>query len=185
MITLVLGGARSGKSEVAEAIVLRASGAGSDSRPVTYIATAAVAVAGEGSDADFAARIAAHRARRPSEWRTVEVDLGGDLASALTTCAGPVIVDSIGTWVAGHRDFAVDLQPLVAALGERKATTVLVSDEVGWGVHPETETGRLFRDALGAVNLRLAEVAGEALLVVAGRVLELPRAAPRWAGGRG
>jgi adenosylcobinamide kinase/adenosylcobinamide-phosphate guanylyltransferase len=77
----------------------------------------------------------------------------------------------------------VKLEPLLATLGKRKRATVLVSDEVGWGVHPATEAGRAFRDALGAVNLTLAEVADEALLVVAGRVIELPRYGPS-PGGR-
>jgi adenosyl cobinamide kinase/adenosyl cobinamide phosphate guanylyltransferase len=199
VITLVLGGARSGKSKVAEAIVKRSVGDGASRDPVTYVATGVAnvgpaesagtdsrehdGVGGARGDADFAARIAAHRARRPPDWLTVEVALAGDLASALAACPGPAIVDSIGTWVAGHRDFAVKLEPLLATLGKRKRATVLVSDEVGWGVHPATEAGRAFRDALGAVNLTLAEVADEALLVVAGRVIELPRYGPS-PGGR-
>lgn len=197
MITLVLGGARSGKSKVAEAVVERVVGDGAPTGPVTYIATGLAKIPAESGasfgdepdgagdepdgagesrgDADFAARIAAHRARRPPDWLTVEVALAGDLASAIAACPGPAIVDSIGTWVAGHRFFVVELGPLIATLGERKQATVLVSDEVGWGVHPATEAGRAFRDALGTVNLTLAEVADEALLVVAGRVIELPR----------
>jgi adenosylcobinamide kinase/adenosylcobinamide-phosphate guanylyltransferase len=175
VITLVLGGARSGKSEVAEGIVSRSFEPGVPLVPVTYIATAADL---GGDDPDFVTRIAAHRDRRPPDWRTVEVGLGGDLAGVLVTCPGPALVDSIGTWVAGHRDFAVELEPLIAALGARPAPTVLVSDEVGWGVHPETEAGRAFRDALGRVNFRLAEVAEQVVLVIAGRVLELPRALP-------
>jgi len=166
VITLVLGGARSGKSKVAESIVLRAGGRG----PVTYVATAVE----DRDDPEFAARIAEHRARRPPAWRTVELERGGNLAGLLGSSPGTAIVDSVGTWVAGHEDFAVDLDALIDALRARQATTVLVSDEVGWGVHPATETGRAFRDALGTVNLRLAEIAGDALLVVAGRVLRLP-----------
>jgi adenosylcobinamide kinase/adenosylcobinamide-phosphate guanylyltransferase len=176
VITLVLGGARSGKSQLAEALLLRSVGRSA----VTYIATAAA-----GGDAEFAARIAEHRARRDAHWQTVELGRGGDLATALRECPGPALVDSIGTWVAGHPDFAVDLDTLVSCLQDRSTTTVLVSDEVGWGVHPETGAGRAFRDALGTVNLRLAEVADEAVLVVAGRVLELPRSYPREHGSRG
>ncbi len=176
MITLVLGGARSGKSAVAEAIVL----ASSCSEPITYLATATV----DPDDDGFAARVAEHRARRPPDWRTVELGRGGDLAGVLCSCAGPVIVDSVGTWVAGHEGFNVDVEPLVAAVLARRATTVLVSDEVGWAVHPETEMGRAFRDALGSVNLCLAQAAADVLLVVAGRVLELPRSLPPPAGSR-
>jgi len=139
---------------------------------VTYVATAAAS----DDDPDFARRIAVHRARRPPEWQTVELGLADDLAGELAGIEGPVIVDSIGTWVAGHPDFAVDLERLTSSLIARRAPTVLVSEEVGWGVHPSSKTGRAFRDAVGTVNKRLADVSGNVLLVVAGRVLELPRA---------
>jgi len=170
VITLVLGGARSGKSAVAEGIVLDSK----CSEPVTYVATATV----DADDIGFAARVAEHRARRPPDWRTVELGRGGDLPGVLGSCVGPVIVDSVGTWVAGHQDFTVDMEPLIASLLARRAATVLVSDEVGLAVHPETEMGRSFRDSLGSVNVRLAQTAGDVLLVVAGRVLELPRDLP-------
>ena len=161
MIALVLGGARSGKSEVAEQLVARSGG------PVTYLAT------GVATDADMAARIERHRRRRPPEWTTVEV--GGSLAAALDVAEGAALVDSLGTWVAGHEGFSVDAEGLCAALVRRRAPTVVVSEEVGLGVHPATESGRLFRDALGALNLAVAEVADPVMLVVAGRVLPLAR----------
>ena len=158
MITLVLGGTRSGKSRIAEELAAKAS-------PVTYLATAAI------SDDDFIARVAAHQSRRPSDWKTVEA--GRDLVAALEHANGTVLVDSLGTWVAAHDDFVVDTEALVGALTRRKGDAVVVSDEVGLGVHPSTDVGRGFRDALGDVNQAVAAAADRVLLVVAGRVLEL------------
>ncbi|HEV2360157.1 MAG TPA: bifunctional adenosylcobinamide kinase/adenosylcobinamide-phosphate guanylyltransferase [Acidimicrobiales bacterium] len=171
VITLVLGGARSGKSEVAERLVTRAASNGG----VAYVATA---VPSQG-DSDFKARISLHRSRRPTGWTTEEVALGGHLGKVLLRIEGAAIVDSLGTWVAGFEGREPDTGELIAALAGRRAErrpTVLVSDEVGLGVHPETEIGRVFRDALGALNRAVAEVADEVLLVVAGRVLKLERA---------
>lgn len=162
MISLVLGGARSGKSEVAERMAAAAGAA------VTYVAT------GTAVDAEMAARIDDHRRRRPAAWTTVES--GPDLAGALTMAEGTVLVDALGTWLAQAEGMAVDADALCAALAGRRGDTVVVSDEVGLGVHPSTEAGRRFRDALGALNRRVAEVADEVVLVVAGRVLPLERA---------
>jgi len=159
-VTLVLGGARSGKSTVAEGIA-SATGA-----PVTYVATMQV-----GMDADLAARVAAHRARRPPEWTTVEA--GRDLPASLSLVAGTALVDSLGPWVAAHDGAAVDVDGLCASLRHRAGASVVVSEEVGWGVHPPSETGRRFRDVLGEVNQAVAAAADEVLLVVAGRVLPL------------
>ena len=161
MITLVLGGTRSGKSEVAEGL------AASPGLPVTYVAT------GRAVDEDMAARIAAHRARRPAGWTTVEA--GEDLPDVLRGLAGPVLVDSLGTWVAGHHDLDPDIAPLCAALRERAGDTVVVSEEVGLGVHPPSEAGRRFADVLGTLNRAVAGTADRVLLVVAGRVLPLER----------
>ncbi len=163
-LTLVLGGARSGKSAVAERY------AATLSAPVTYIAT------GWASDADMAARIAAHRARRGTTWPTVEA--GADLAGALRAVSGTALVDALGTWVAAHADLAVDQHGLLAALRDRAGTTVVVSEEVGLGVHPATEVGRRFRDVLGELNMAVAAQADTVWLVVAGRVLALPPTAP-------
>jgi adenosyl cobinamide kinase/adenosyl cobinamide phosphate guanylyltransferase len=160
----VLGGARSGKSAVAESLV-GGGPAGGPGGEVVYVAT------GRATDADMAARIAAHRARRPPGWSTVETL---DLAAALRDHPDrAVLVDSLGTWVAGHPDLVVDPGPLLDALTSRTAPTVLVSEEVGLGVHPETEPGRRFRDVLGDVNRQVAGRVERVLLVVAGRVLEL------------
>jgi adenosyl cobinamide kinase/adenosyl cobinamide phosphate guanylyltransferase len=166
VIVLVLGGARSGKSELAEQWVERLGS------PVTYVAT------GWNDDDAMAARIEAHRVRRPASWATLEVGTG--LAEALRSVHGAVLVDALGTWLARHRDFEVDAGDLCRALQERDGDTVVVSDEVGLGVHPETAVGLAFRDALGSLNRAVAGVADRAVLVVAGRVLELDR----WDGGR-
>lgn len=168
MITLVLGGARSGKSAVAEGL------AGRSGAPVTYVAT------GTATDEDMAGRIARHRARRPGDWTTLEA--GPDLPSVVAAATGTVLIDALGTWVAATSDFAVDLDGLCAALTARSGTTIVVSEEVGMGVHPSTELGRRFRDALGDVNRAVADHAHEVLLVVAGRVLALPGPTPSAAG---
>lgn len=158
---LVLGGARSGKSEVAERVV----GDG----PATYVATGPPP--DRAADPTWADRVEAHRARRAESWRTVEA--GADLPALLRAIDGVVLVDSLGTWVAGAPGFVVDTDGLCRAIAERDGRTVLVSDEVGLGVHPPTEVGVTFRDALGEVNRAVADVADEVLLVVAGRVLAL------------
>jgi adenosyl cobinamide kinase/adenosyl cobinamide phosphate guanylyltransferase len=158
VITLVLGGTRSGKSEVAE----RAAGLG---RAVTYVATAGVV-----GDEAFAARVEAHRRRRPTGWRTVE--LAGDLPELLRATPGVVLVDSLGAWVT-REDCRPDVGALCDALRRRADPCVLVSEEVGLGVHAPTEIGLRFADALGDCNRRVAAVADRVLFVVAGRVLEL------------
>lgn len=163
MITLVLGGARSGKSAVAEGL------AGQLPAPVTFVATAAVDTA----DEDHLARIRAHQDRRDPAWATVEV--GADLADVLRATPGSVLVDSLGTWVTAHGDRALDVDALCAALTERGGDAVVVSEEVGLGVHPSTDVGRRFRDVLGAVNVAVADIASDVVLVVAGRVLPLER----------
>ena len=158
MIALVLGGARSGKSAVAETLAARAAA------PVTYLATAVA------TDDDMAARIAAHRARRPPSWRTVEE--GVAVPAVLRDLTGTVVLDALGGWVAATIE-AVDADGLCSALSARAGDTVVVSEEVGMGVHPSTEVGRRFRDALGELNQRVAVLADSVMLVVAGRVLPL------------
>jgi len=158
LITLVLGGARSGKSEVAEEL----AGDGT----VTYLAT------GTPTDGAMAARIAAHRDRRPSAWHTVE-EHGPALPEVLVGVGGTVLVDSLTTWLAAAPAFRVDSEALCTALAKRDGDTVVVSDEVGLGVSPSTEAGNAFRDALGALNQQVAAAADEVVLVVAGRTLRL------------
>jgi adenosyl cobinamide kinase/adenosyl cobinamide phosphate guanylyltransferase len=161
VITLVLGGARSGKSEIAEGLAAKLPS------PIVYFATAQPA-----GDDDLSARVDAHRDRRPSDWETIEA--GADLVCSLQSRGrGTALVDALGPWVAAQPDFAVDVTALTTALTQREGDAVVVSEEVGLGVHPSTEAGRAFRDALGDVNRAVAAVADEVLLVVAGRVLPL------------
>ncbi|MFT4081408.1 MAG: bifunctional adenosylcobinamide kinase/adenosylcobinamide-phosphate guanylyltransferase [Nocardioides sp.] len=176
MKVLVTGGVRSGKSRHAESLMLRSAPVG----PVTYVAPGPSAE----DDADWAARIAAHRARRPARWRTLE---SHDLGAALAT-PGPVLLDCLGTWLAAMLDDhdlwdaptatitgAVDAELARAerALRERVDPGILVTNEVGLGVVPEHRSGRIFRDLLGTVNQRLGAACDEVHLVVAGRVLVL------------
>ncbi len=164
---LVLGGSRSGKSAFAESLL--------DGRTdVTYLATST----GAGGDAEWAARVAAHRERRPAGWTTVETTSPSDLLRG-----GAVLVDSVTTWVAAlldetgvwdeddggaERRLAGRCDALVNSWAMTPAHVVAVSDEVGLGVVPETRAGRLFRDVLGEVNQRLAGTADEVWFVVAG-----------------
>ncbi|MCU1605407.1 MAG: cobU [Modestobacter sp.] len=177
---LVLGGSRSGKSAHAESLV-------ADRDDVIYLATSS----GDPADAEWAARIATHRARRPAGWTTLETTAPSELLRR-----GTVLVDSITTWVAALMDqsgvwdtadpggaHAAGPAAGADAALERLATrcdalvnnwlmtpahVVAVSDEVGLGVVPETRAGRLFRDTLGTVNQRLAATADEVWFVVAG-----------------
>jgi adenosyl cobinamide kinase/adenosyl cobinamide phosphate guanylyltransferase len=185
---LVLGGARSGKSERAE---LRLAG----EPDVTYVATgpagggdpAGPAGLGDAADPEWAARVAAHRARRPGWWRTAETT---DLAGVLTSARGAnaaLLIDGIGTWLASVLDecggwdgsaepaarVAARIAGLVAAWRQTQAYVVAVSDEAGLGVVPATPAGRLFRDELGRLNQLLAAESEETELVVAGRIYPL------------
>lgn len=171
VITLVMGGARAGKSALAERRVARSG------RPVVYVATLLLSEA----DEDMQVRILRDRARRPMEWETLELGPGDDLTRVLDECPAELLVDSLGTWVAGFDGFEVSPEKLVSSLELRRKAgrgTVLVSDEVGLGVHPSTEPGRRFRDALGELNRAVAAVADEVFLAVAGRALLLPREDP-------
>ncbi|WP_280424927.1 bifunctional adenosylcobinamide kinase/adenosylcobinamide-phosphate guanylyltransferase [Nocardia carnea] len=163
--TLVLGGARSGKSAYAESLV----GEG----PVRYLATAIP----DPADTDFAARIAAHRARRPACWTVLD---GADPATVLRDShPGPTLVDDIGTWLTARLDtraawdaprgtIAPDMDALVSAVAQYPGRLVLVTPEVGLGVIPATRSGRLFRDEIGTLNQRLAHVCDDVYFVVAG-----------------
>jgi nicotinate-nucleotide--dimethylbenzimidazole phosphoribosyltransferase len=161
VITLILGGSRSGKSAYAERLVA-AKGS-----PITYVATVQV-----GGDPDLFARVAAHRLRRPADWHTIEA--GRDLPVVLALTMGSVLLDSLGPWVAAHgEDDPVDATALCLSLRKRSGDTVVVSEEVGMGVHPSSAAGRHFRDVLGSLNQAVATVADDVFLVVAGRALRL------------
>ncbi|MCR1783340.1 bifunctional adenosylcobinamide kinase/adenosylcobinamide-phosphate guanylyltransferase [Nocardioides carbamazepini] len=173
MKVLVTGGVRSGKSRHAESLLAEAPA-------VTYVAAGPVY-----DDADWAARIAAHRARRPATWSTAETR---DIAGVLAVADAPVLVDCLGTWLtgviddAGLWDVPVEaieshvlghLDAVLAALTATGEQVVLVTNEVGLGVVPEHRSARLFRDLLGTINQRVAAACDEVHLVVAGRVLRL------------
>nr|WP_255649526.1 bifunctional adenosylcobinamide kinase/adenosylcobinamide-phosphate guanylyltransferase [Nocardia australiensis] len=146
-----------------------------DAGPVRYLATAVP----DPADLDFAERIAKHRERRPSDWTVVE---SADPATVLVEefgAAGATLIDDIGTWLTARIDardawnaprgtVAPDADALVAAVAAYRHRLVIVSPEVGMGVIPATRSGRLFRDEIGTLNQRLAQVCDEAFLIVAG-----------------
>lgn len=159
-LTLVLGGARSGKSRFAEAIVTAMPG------PWLYVATAEV------RDDEMQARIAAHRARRAAGWETAEVPL--DLAATLEAApAGrPVLVDCLTLWLSNallaDRDVEAEAARLAAALARPRGPWVAVANEVGLGIVPENALARRFRDAAGWLNQQVAAAADSVVLTVAG-----------------
>lgn len=162
--TLVVGGARSGKSREAERLLAAESS-------VTYVATSRPELATR--DSEWAGRIEAHRARRPASWLTVETV---DVAKVLREATGPVLVDCLSLWLADaldDGDRAQRVDELVAAWRGTRARVVAVSNEVGSGVVPDSASGRLFRDELGRLNARVAAESDEVLLTVAGRVMRL------------
>ncbi len=171
MLTFLLGGARSGKSALAVRLGLRHDG------PVTYVATSP-RIPG---DHDLDARIEAHQAERPPHWSTVEAPLDVALELARRTGADElVIVDCLTLWVnnlmwRGDDDADVDraAQALAATASGRHAPTVIISNEVGLGVHPETHDGRRYRDLLGRTNQRLAATADRTIFLVAGLAVPL------------
>ena len=163
MVTLVLGGARSGKSRYAQSEAERFSG-------VTFIAT------GRRSDAEMRRKIAAHRRERPSAWKTVEVSAALDavirregqkaellLVDCLTTYCGSILSRS-RTEPSRRRQ----LDAVVEAIHSTSASMLIVSNEVGSGIVPAFKSGRLFRDLLGEMNQQVARVADRVVLLVAG-----------------
>ncbi len=169
MRILVLGGIRSGKSHWAETEIAESSGAG---QPVRYVATGGA----PDGDADWAARVAAHRKRRPSHWSTVEtVEVATQLRSdsAIATLVDDVggwltaVMDRRGAWTGGS--VSVDIEDLIDAVGSFGSPLALVSPEVGFSVVPDTASGRRFADELGTLNQRLAALCDRVVLVVAGQ----------------
>ncbi len=165
-VTLVLGGARSGKSRYAERLV-EGQGAG----PV-YIAT------GEAGDAEMAERIARHRARRGRHWQTVDAPLA--LAAALAASVAPdrgVLVDCLTLWLANlieaGRDVADEIARLLAALPALDGSVVFVANEVGLGIVPDNALARAFRDHAGRLNQDIAAAADRVVFVAAGLPLVL------------
>ena len=162
-LTLVLGGARSGKSRQAEAMLTARAG------PWLYLATA------QAFDDEMRARIAAHRDRRQDGWTTREVPL--DLAAAIAAAEHAALVDCLTLWltnvILAERDVTAEVDGLVAACAAARMPLVLVSNEVGTGIVPDNALARRFRDEAGILNQRLAAVADRVVLVVAGLPLVL------------
>ena len=175
--TLVLGGARSGKSRHAQRLL-------ADCAEVLYVAPGPVP---DDSDSDWAARVAAHRRSRPEGWTTLETD---DVPAALETATQPVLVDCLATWLAGVMGTAgawesadgdtawqetvdIEVDRMLKAWQSASVPVVAVSNEVGSGVVPGTRSGVLFRDALGRLNRQVADLTDDVRLVVAGRVQRL------------
>ncbi|MFZ2624620.1 MAG: bifunctional adenosylcobinamide kinase/adenosylcobinamide-phosphate guanylyltransferase [Propionibacterium sp.] len=173
--TLVTGGARSGKSSYAESLF-------TGEAQVDYVATSAR----NDDDPEWMARIAAHVARRPASWRTLETL---DIAGVLGVPGNPVLVDCLGVWltrILDDTDFWTDpagagelvdrrVDELARAIAATPRRVVLVTNEVGSGVVPGTESGRGFRDRIGILNARIADACDELVLCVAGRAVSLPR----------
>jgi adenosyl cobinamide kinase/adenosyl cobinamide phosphate guanylyltransferase len=174
MLTVLLGGARSGKSALAVEIADRA-GAG-----VTYLATSPQ-IAG---DDDLAGRIARHREERPAAWTTIEEQL--ELTAALEAVTTDiVIIDCLTLWAGNMLHHARDEDAILAAsdaaiavIHDRRLDAVVVSNEVGLGIVPVNELAREYRDVLGRVNQRWVAAADQALFMAAGRAVALvdPRA---------
>ena len=180
-LTLVTGGARSGKSRYAEDLARQGS------QPILYVATA------EAFDDEMRARITEHRRRRPATWETLEArtDIGAALA-ARPVQPGTVLLEDLGLLVTNHLlDVCGDDEPnveragfvdalvdreidgLLAAQSDGGWDAIVVTNEVGFGIVPATPLGRIFRDALGRANQRLAARADAATLLVAGLPLQL------------
>ena len=163
-LTLILGGARSGKSRYAEGLITALPG------PWIYVATA------EARDSEMAERIAAHRARRGTGWTTIEAprDLAGALAAHGKT---PVLVDCLTLWLSNvllaDADVDAEIAQLEGSLAHVAAPIVLVANEVGFGIVPDNALGRRFRDLQGLLNQRIAARADRVILVVAGLPLTM------------
>jgi adenosylcobinamide kinase/adenosylcobinamide-phosphate guanylyltransferase len=166
-LTVILGGARSGKSAFAVEY------ATNQNREVCYIATASA------SDQDMADRIQKHRSERPAKWTTIEEQF--DLEAALKAARGQfVIVDCLTLWTSnlmfqGLHDDEIDTiaTNTAAVAAARNVATLAISNEVGMGVHPDTSLGRRYRDVLGRVNQRWVAASESSLLLVAGKAIEL------------
>jgi adenosylcobinamide kinase / adenosylcobinamide-phosphate guanylyltransferase len=176
-LTFITGAVRSGKSQFAHELAMQHGGS------VTYVATAI----DDAGDLEFAERIRRHRAQRPANWQTLEtagcVDLVVELAQR--DADELLLVDSFGTWLAAEMREGVTLDgvlsrgnALIEALHTCRCSTIVVSEETGWGVVPDYPAGRLFRDALGLLNQRLARDADAAYLTVSGYALDLKAGRP-------
>ncbi len=168
-VTLVLGGARSGKSRYAERLVESAASVG------TYCATA------EAGDAEMTERIAAHRARRGPFWHTVEAPLAlAPVIAGEAASERPLLIECLTLWLSNlllaGKPVDEEAETLCAALQLASGPIVLVANEVGMGLVPETALGRKFRDAAGRLNQEVAALADRVVFVAAGLPLVLKEA---------
>ena len=164
-LTFLLGGARSGKSQLAERLTTALPA------PWTYIATA------QPYDDEMSERIASHRARRGEGWQTVDAPL--DLAGMLGSVPDnqPVLVDCLTLWLSNHMLAEHDLDGLCAELGQvlsaPRGPWFVVSNEVGLSIVPDNPLGRRFRDAQGRLNQRVAAIADRVFFMVAGLPMQV------------
>lgn len=167
-VTLILGGARSGKSKRAE-LLAELSGLA-----VTYIATAPRIT----GDDEWAARIAQHKSRRPDTWETVEEELAlCDVIKAADGKGKLVFVDCLTLWLSNllyaERDVQQEVESFCETLASCQGEIILVSNEVGLGLVPDNEVGRTFRDAQGRLNQQVAAIAHHVEFMAAGLPLVL------------
>jgi adenosylcobinamide kinase / adenosylcobinamide-phosphate guanylyltransferase len=173
---MITGGMRSGKSRFAENLLV-------DQPSVTYIAPGPLS--DPTTDPEWAARVSAHRDRRPANWTTVETS---DVAGALRAAEPPVLIDCLGSWVTAQIDrlgtwdqplpewqgaFDSRSQDLIEAWRACEGLAVAVTNEVGWGLVSEYQSGRVFTDLLGRLNAAIAAASDEVYLMVAGRALRI------------
>ncbi len=168
-LTVLLGGARAGKSALAVELALEHDG------PVVYVATA------EARDDEMAARIAQHRTDRPDGWQTVEEPVALRAVLASVESEACVVVDCLTLWVANllERDDDVlsEAEAVAELAAERSGATIVVSNEVGLGIVPASPLAREYRDLLGAVNAAFVRRAADAAFVVSGCAIPLQ---PGW-----
>jgi adenosylcobinamide kinase/adenosylcobinamide-phosphate guanylyltransferase len=162
-ISLVLGGARSGKSAYAEKLIVSAAGGG------IYLATA------EPRDAEMRARVAEHRKRRGDAWRTVESPC--DIVGPLRANGRPILVDCLTLWLSNLMEQEADLaracDSLTDCLAHATGPVILVSNEVGLGIVPDNALARRFRDVAGRLNQQVAEHADQVVFIAAGLPMRL------------
>jgi adenosylcobinamide kinase/adenosylcobinamide-phosphate guanylyltransferase len=176
-LTLILGGARSGKSTFAESLAQKRGG-----DDVLFVATA------EAFDDEMRMRIANHRATRPGNWRTLEAPREVAQALQAQPVASVVLVDCATLWTsnillanesAPMEPMMRELDALLAWYHASTSELLIVSNEVGMGLVPDNALGRAYRDLLGAVNRKIAQVADDVFLLVAGLPIEVKSLAAR------
>jgi adenosylcobinamide kinase / adenosylcobinamide-phosphate guanylyltransferase len=169
-IILVTGAASSGKSEWAETLATKTN------KSVIYIATAQLDL----KDTEWLAKINKHRQRRPSSWQIIEIPLNLNEAIELASLESCLLVDSLGTWVANLLSVEQDVwekisKQLLDRLKTIAGEIIFVAEETGWGLVPEYELGRIFRDRLGKLIRQIGSIADRVYLVTSGHALDLKK----------